>query len=153
MSQYIYFPFALTLLIAVGWTTLFSLSISPAVRGYRNYCILACYVLALYFLFAAGWRSALVTWMIFGFAGGTLYLLSEILQYVRAPRDGEKPPVSLSSLVHGLYAWPIMVPEAIENSMAELGILKTTPTVSSASPVDVGAKDDVPSISNEDPIN
>ncbi len=41
MSQHIHVPFAIALLIAVGWTTLFSLTNKPGIRGFRNLGILA----------------------------------------------------------------------------------------------------------------
>ncbi len=69
MSQYIHGPFSVALLIAVGWTTLFSLVNKPGIRGFRNAGNLACYVLPHVFLSVAGWRSKL-TWAAFGVAGG-----------------------------------------------------------------------------------
>ena len=127
MSQYIHVPFAVALLIAVGWTTLFSLSNTPGIRGFRNLGILASYILVPVFLFVAGWRAALVTWALFGVVGGVIYICWEILQRLRASGE-QKPGVSLSPLVHGLFAWPIMVPEAMEYALAELGILRAPPS-------------------------
>jgi len=126
MSQYIHVPFAVALLIAVGWTTLFSFSNKPGIRGFRNLGILASYILVLVFLLIAGWRAALVTWAMFGVAGGVVYVCWEILQRLRASGE-QRPGVSLSPLVHGLFAWPIMVPEAVEYALAELGILRAPP--------------------------
>ncbi len=127
MSQYIHIPFAVMLLIAVSWTTLFSLTSNPGIRGFRNLGILASYVLALVFFFVAGWRQALVTWAVFGVVGGAIYTLWEVLQRLRAPAGEKKPPVNLSHLFYGLSAWPVMVPEAIEYTLAELGVLRTPP--------------------------
>ncbi len=127
MSQYIHIPFAVALLIAVGWTTLFSLTNKRGIRGFRNLGILASYLLVLVFLFVAGWKAALVTWAVFGVAGGVIYVCWEILQQLRTAAGEPKPGVSLSPLVHGLFAWPIMVPEAVEYALAELGILRTPP--------------------------
>src|SRR2546425_7315614 len=138
MSQYVHIPLAIALLIAVGWTTLFSLTNKPGIRGYRNLGILAPYVLVPVFLFVAGWRLTLLTWAMFGIAGGVIYVMWEILQRLRTPAGEEKPPVSLSPLIHGLFAWPIMVPEAVEYALAELGVLRAPPTVpaeGSAEPV------------------
>jgi hypothetical protein len=130
MSQYIHVPFAVALLLAVGWTTLFSFSNTPGIRGFRNLGILACYVLVLLFSFVAGWRPALVTWVVFGVLGGAIYVCWEILQRLRTAAGEQKPAVSLSPLVHGLFAWPIMVPEAVESALAELRILKAPPPTS-----------------------
>ena len=124
MTEYLDIPFAISLFLAVGWTMLFSLSNNPGVRGLRNLGILASYVLLPVFLFVAGWKEALVTWAVFGVAGGVIYIGWESLQRFRTPAGEEKPSVSLSSLVFGLLAWPIMVPEAVEYSLAELGILR-----------------------------
>jgi hypothetical protein len=130
MSQYIHVPFAISLLIAVGWTTVFSCTNKPAIRGFRNLGILASYLLALVFLFVVGWRAALVTWAVFGVGGGLIYICWEILQRFRTAVGEDKPGVSFSPLVHGLLAWPIMVPEAVEYAFAELGILTTPPPAS-----------------------
>jgi len=123
MNQYVHIPFAIALLAAVGWTTLFSFTNKPGVRGLRNLGILASYILALVFGFVAGWRAALVTWAAFGVAGGFIYLSWEVLQRLRPAAGEQKPGVSLLPLLHGLFAWPIMVPEAIEYALAEFGFL------------------------------
>lgn len=139
MSQYIHVPFAVALLLAVGWTTLFSFSNTPGIRGFRNLGILACYILVLVFFFVAGWRAAMVTWAVFGVLGGVIYVCWEILQRLRTPAGEQQPAVSLSALVHGLFAWPIMVPEAIEYALAELGILKATATSPTQTNAELGA--------------
>jgi hypothetical protein len=128
MSEYIHIPFAIGLFIAVAWTTLFSLTSKPDIRGFRNLGILGSYILLLVFLFVTNWRAALVTWTVFGVLGGLIYVCWEILQRLRTASGEKKPAVSLSSLVHGLFAWPIMVPEAVEYALAELGVLKSPPT-------------------------
>ncbi len=128
MSPYFHVPFAVALLLALTWTTLFSLSSTPGIRGFRNLGILACYGLMFVFLFMAGWQAALGTWAVFGVLGGVLYIGWEILQRLRIAAGEEQPALSLSPLVHGLFAWPIMVPEAVEYVLAELGLLKGPPT-------------------------
>jgi hypothetical protein len=125
MNEYIDIPFALSLGFALAWTSLFSLANNPGIRGYRNLGILACYILGLVFLFVAGWKAALITWTVFGVAGGAIYVLWELLQRLRTSPGEAKPGVSLSPLLHGLFAWPIMVPEAVEYTLAELRILRT----------------------------
>lgn len=127
MSQHLHVPFAIALLIAVGWTAMCSFTNKPGIRGFRNLGILASYVLPLFFLFVAGWRATLVTWAVFGVGGGVIYICWEILQRQRTAAGQDRPAVSLSPLVHALFAWPIMLPEAIENALAELGILRTSP--------------------------
>jgi hypothetical protein len=139
MSDYIHIPFAVALLIAVAWTTVFSLTNKPGIRGWRNLGILACYALAIVFLFVAGWKLALVTWALFGVAGGAIYVLWEILQRVLTAAGEKKPGVSLSPLVHGLFAWPIMVPEAVEYALAEVGILRAPPSPPAQENADPGS--------------
>jgi len=128
MSQYLHLPFAGALLIALGWTTLFSLTNKLPIRGFRNLGILASYILVVAFLFVAGWRLALATWAAFGVAGGLLYIAWEMLERRHAAADRQDPGVSLAPLIHGLFLWPIMVPEAVEYALADLGILRSPPT-------------------------
>ena len=128
MTQYLHLPFAVALLIAVGWTTLFSLTNKLPIRGLRNLGILASYVLVVVFLFAAGWRLALVTWAVFGVGGGLLYVGWEVLERRHAAGGQQDPGVSLAPLIHGLFLWPIMVPEAIEYALADLGVLRPPPS-------------------------
>jgi hypothetical protein len=82
--------------------------------------------LLIVFLFIAGWRSTFMTWALFGAAGGIVYVCWEVLQRFRAPIGEEKPRVNLSWLLYGFLAWPIMVPEAIEYTLAELGVLSSS---------------------------
>jgi hypothetical protein len=140
MSQYLHLPFAGVLLVAVGWTTLFSLTNQPGLRGFRNLGILASYLSVVVFLFVAGWRSALVTWAAFGVAGGLLYVAWEMLERRHAAGGREDPRVSLAPLIHGLLVWPIMVPEAVEYALADLGILHTPPSGPAQGMAEPGAK-------------
>ncbi len=142
MSQYLHLPFAVALLIAVGWTTLFSLANQPGLRGFRNLGILASYLLVVVFLFVAGWRSALATWAVFGVAGGLLYVAWEMLERRRAAPGRHDPGVSLSPLIHGLYLWPIIVPEAVEYALADLGILRAPPSAPTKGIAEPGAAPD-----------
>jgi hypothetical protein len=127
MSEYFDFPFALALLIAAACTTLFSLASRWQVRRYRNLGIVACYALAFVFVFVAGWRAALGTWAAFGLAGGVIYFAWEVFQRLRSPSGAEKPDVHLSTVLLGFFGWPIMVPEAVEYALADLGILPPWP--------------------------
>jgi len=128
MSEYLHLPFAVGLLIAVGWTTLFSLTNKPAIRGFRNLGILASYISAVVSPFVAGWCPALVTWAVFGVAGGLLYIAWEMLERRHAGPSRRDPGVSLAPLIHSLFLWPIMVPEAVEYALADLGILRAPPS-------------------------
>ena len=127
MSEYFDVPFAIALLIAVASTTACSLANSWQVRSWRNLGILACYVLALVFLFVAGWRAALGTWTVFGLAGGLIYFVWDVFQWLRTASGADKPEVQLSTIPLGLLGWPIMAPEAVEYALAELKLLPPWP--------------------------
>lgn len=119
--------------ITVLWTTIFSLSIKPGIRGFRNLGILGSYVSGIVFIFLAGWKQALFTWILFGVLGGVIYIIWEVLQRVKTPEGEEKPSVSIKHIFSGLLAWPIMIPEAIEYILAEIGILNSKVDVGSES--------------------
>jgi hypothetical protein len=127
LSQYFDARYAIWLLIATAWTTAFSMTIRQPLRGFRNLGILACYILFITMLFRLSFVTALATWCLFGIAGGLLYIGHELFVGWRTKDSAEKPAVSPATLIHGPLAWPIMIPEAIENTLAELGFLKTPP--------------------------
>ncbi len=127
MSQYIHGPLAVALLIAVSWATVFSLTNKAFLRGFRNLGILACYLLAIVFMLWSGWRAALVTWALFGLAGGAIYISWEVLEMFRPASGGQKPGIRLSTLFDGLFAWPAMIPEAVEYALTNLGIVSAAP--------------------------
>ncbi|MGE5194322.1 MAG: hypothetical protein ACM3U2_17670 [Deltaproteobacteria bacterium] len=126
LSPYFDAHYAIYLLIATIWTTAFSMTIRQPLRGCRNLGILACYVLFVVMLFRLRLLAALGTWCLFGIAGGVLYLAHELLARWRTKNPAEKPALSPATLLHGLLAWPIMIPEAIENTFAELGQADTS---------------------------
>lgn len=113
-------PWALALLGAAIWTILFSLAQFP-LRGLRNFGLLASYVIGLAMAIRLPWREAAVTWAAFGICGGLLYVGYEAWALSRQPTPGERP--RLGALLHGLFAWPIMLPEAVEYLLADLGVL------------------------------
>jgi len=118
---------AIFLLIAVGWTTLFSMTSKQPVRGLRNLGILVCYILAVVMLIRLRFVSALVTWCAFGIAAGVIYSLYELVAYARDKSPDKKLGLSFSHFIHGPLAWPIMIPEAIEYLLADLGVLRAQP--------------------------
>lgn len=122
-AQYFDQHYAICLLIATAWTTLFSMTIRQPLRGCGNLGILACYVLFMVMLFRLRFLTALATWCVFGLAGGLLYLCYELVMRWQIKDPVEKPAVSLAPLFHGPLAWPIMIPEVIEYTLAELGLL------------------------------
>jgi len=112
----------LYLAIPALWTIFFSLFDKPGIRGWRNIGWLACYVVGLAMLWNVGWRRACSTWLMIGLATGLLYYI-----YQAWSLRGEPDPVAkaqLTTIVYGAAAWPIMLPEVIEYSLVDAGILK-----------------------------
>lgn len=119
--------YALYLLIALVWTTAFSMVNGHPLRGLRNLGILACYGLAIVMLVRIKFASAAVTWCVFGLAAGLIYSAYNVLAYSRDKAPDKTLRVSVGDFLYGPLAWPIMIPEAVEYSLAELGVLKTPP--------------------------
>jgi hypothetical protein len=109
---------------AAGWTTLFSMFNRPHIRGWRNVGILAGYGLGVAMFFALPWKQALGTWATMGVLGGGLYVLYELVAHLRLAEKSADSRPRLGPLLHGLFLWPIMLPEAVEYLLAELGVLK-----------------------------
>lgn len=121
-------PLLIALFASLLWTSLFSLSSTPGVRGYRNLGILATYLALIVSLFCTRWKDVALTWIVFAVAGGVIYTMWEVLQRVRTPKGQEKPEVGLSHIFPAIVMWPVMIPEAFEYTLAELGILKVRKT-------------------------
>ena len=126
-------PFSILLAIAVAWTIFFSLFNTPGIRGYRNLGWMGCYLTLVIMLFRIPFTAVLVTWAVFGVFGGLIYIVYEVISILRTPRGENRPSVSFSHVLHGLLAWPIMIPEAIEYTAAELGLLPAPKRVATAS--------------------
>lgn len=120
-------PLTITLVIALAWTTAFSMTNKFPVRGNRNLGLLAAYISPLVFIFISGFKSVTVTWLAFALLGALIYLAWEVFQNTRAKSPDEKSRVGFGSLLTAPLAWPIMIPEAIEYFLAEVGILKPVP--------------------------
>lgn len=119
--------YSICLVVAVAWTTLFSMTIKQPVRGFRNIGILASYVLLVVMLFRLPIISALVTWIIFGICGGLMYFVYDLFSWARTKEASAEPRgPRVAVLLHGLVGWPVMIPEAIEYLLADLGVLRTT---------------------------
>ena len=114
--------------IASAWTIFFSMFNTPGIRGWRNLGWLACFVLGAVMAFMVPWRVALATWATAGVFSGLVYFVYELLAFVKTKDKSSAAKPSPAALVHGLLMWPIMLPEAIEYTLAELGILKAPPS-------------------------
>ena len=110
--------------LASAWTIFFSMFNAPGIRGWRNLGWLACFVLGAVMAFVMPWRVSLATWAAAGVFSGLVYFVYELLAYVKAKDKSTAAKPNLGVLFHGLFLWPIMLPEAIEYALAELGVLK-----------------------------
>jgi hypothetical protein len=111
--------------IPLAWTTFFSLFTRRPLRGLRNFGIIASYLVSLVALLRFGWRPTLLAWAFLGLLSGTLYFAYEVASHLRARAQREGRP-SLATVLHGLVAWPIMAPEAIESILSAMGLLGTS---------------------------
>ena len=118
------------LLVAAGWTTFFSMFNAPGIRGWRNVSLLATYITGIVMFFRIAFLSTAGTWAALGLASGLLYFIYEAWGYLKT-REVEQRP-RLRTIAHGLLAWPIMLPEVIEYTLAEIGVLKAPPPVDRA---------------------
>jgi hypothetical protein len=108
----------------VASATIFSCFNSPTLRSGRNIGFLAAYLAGILSPFIVGLLPAAATWLVMGIIGGTIYFLWQIWTFIAEGRKaGDRFP-SLVVLIHGLFLWPIMIPEALEYASAEAGILK-----------------------------
>jgi hypothetical protein len=121
------------------WTTLFSLASAPGVRGWRNLGLLASYLGGVAMFVALPLLAAALIWAAFGLAGGAIYYAHEWFLYLRTraatddapltvprPTDPPKRPAAMA-ILHGLFLWPLMIPEAIEYLLADVGLLPPPP--------------------------
>ena len=122
MINYINIPFTIALLVALSWTVFFSM-FNTKIRGLRNLGLLTSFILPIVFLFLTEFKLIIYTWLIFSILGGIIYTSYDLLQVVKAKNEDEKPQIGLSHFIPAIFAWPIMIPEAVEYSLAELGIL------------------------------
>ncbi len=117
-------PLAVTLCIALAWTTAFSMTNKFPLRGNLNFGLLACFVSPLIFVFVSGFKSVSVTWFAFALLGALTYTAWEVFQNTKVVSPEEKGKIGFGSFLSAPLAWPIMIPEAIEYFLAEIGVLK-----------------------------
>ena len=111
------------LALSALWTTGFSMFHRPALRGWRNLGWPASYVVGITMLFMQPWPAALATWAFAGLLSGVVYFGYEACS---SPRQADADTAAAPSpvvILHALLLWPIMLPEAIEYWLADLGLL------------------------------
>ena len=111
------------LAVPAVWTIFFSMFNTPSIRGWRNLGWPTCYIVGLAMFWSIGWRRAGATWLSVGLISGLLYYLYEVWSSRREADPAAR--AQLRTILHGAFAWPIMLPEAIEYSLADAGVLKT----------------------------
>ena len=107
-------------------TILVSIQPSIGLRQVRNLTILASYVVGLALLFADRWVRPAAVWATVGIVSGVLYFSYEAWSIARAKREtpGEdhgSPRVS--TIMLGVFAWPLALPEVIESTLADAGLI------------------------------
>lgn len=127
--------------IAGAWTIFFSMFNTPEARGWRNFGWLACFILGVAMVFVLPWRIACATWATAGIFSGLVYFAYELFVYGKAQDKTEVSRPNPVTVLHGLAMWPIMLPEAIEYLLAEIGVLKA-PEDPLKEPVQPGAQAD-----------
>ena len=114
---------ALLFTVPLVITVVASMSSSPGIRSVRNIGIAACYLGLVFGLLRLGWRQTLLVWTALGILSGVAYFAYECFSHARANDPSAARP-SPSTVLHGILAWPIMTPEAVEYFLADIGVLK-----------------------------
>lgn len=119
------------LAVTAAWSSFFSLFNRQHIRGWRNLGLLAGYAAGIAMFVALPWRQAFVTWGVMGVGAGVLYIVYQLVAYLGlAERSADAKP-RIGRLIHGLFLWPIMMPEAVEYLLAEMGVLKAASSTTS----------------------
>jgi hypothetical protein len=115
---------------ALGILTIVTIAVSiqPAIglRQVRNLTILASYGVGVALLFADRWLRPALVWVAVGAVSGLLYFGYESWTISRARRDRpaeDHGQASLSTILLGVVAWPIALPEVLESALADSGVI------------------------------
>lgn len=111
--------FMAPLSIAVGA----SLFTTPAIRSVRNAGIAACYLALPAGILLLEWGAAMSAWLVLGVTAGISYWAYEMVSHFAVSPDEKEPLPSLSTILHGMFAWPLMLPEVIEYTLSDSGLL------------------------------
>ncbi len=113
-------PFLAFLGLVSAMTIVLSIFSDAKTRGLRNLGFLLIYLGSLISVFLVGWKPVLAGWTIFGVASGALYYAYELFVKLKLKQASWPSP---TTMIHGLFMWPIMLPESVEYFLADLGIL------------------------------
>lgn len=122
LSKALYLALATLTLI----TILVSIQPSMGLRQVRNLSILASYAVGIALLFADKWARPAAVWAGVGLVSGILYFGYEVWSIQRARREqpGEDHgSPSVSTILLGVFAWPLSLPEVIESTLADAGVI------------------------------
>ncbi len=121
---------AKVLYVTLGVLTLVTVAVSiqPSIglRQVRNLTILASYLVGVALLFADRWVRPAAVWVVVGLVSGLLCFGydSWSIAGARRQRPGEDHgSASLSTILLGVVAWPLALPEVIENTLADTGVI------------------------------
>ena len=122
VSKALYLALAILILITI------LVSIQPAIglRQVRNLSILASYAVGIALLFADKWARPAAVWAGVGLVSGVLYFGYEAwsIQRAKQERPGEDHgSPSVSTILLGVFAWPLSLPEVIESTLADAGVI------------------------------
>jgi hypothetical protein len=107
-------------------TVLVSIQPSISLRQVRNLTILSSYAVGIALLFADRWVRPTAVWVGIGLFSGLLYFGYEVWSSSRAKQGGqpgEQMRPSGSTVLLGVVAWPVALPEVIEYTLADLGVI------------------------------
>ncbi len=120
------------LYVALGALTVLTIvvSIQPSIglRQVRNLTILASYGVGIALLFADKWVRPAAIWAAVGLLSGLLYFGYEVWSISRAKRERpteDHGTARAFTILLGVFAWPLALPEVIESTLADVGVIGT----------------------------
>jgi len=120
-----------TLYIALATLTVITIvvSLQPSIglRQLRNLTILASFGVGVALLFADKWARPAAVWAAVGLLSGFLYFGFEAWAKPRARAGEHREGARASSILLGVIAWPLVLPEVIELALTDVGIIGDEP--------------------------
>jgi hypothetical protein len=115
-------------MLAIFTIATIAISLQPhiSVRPVRNLTILGSYVVGIALLVSDKWLRPALLWTGIGLMTGLLYFGNEFWAVSHARRhrsDAEHDRPRASTILLGVVAWPIALPEMIESFLADSGVI------------------------------